>query len=301
MIKVPVTLNSEVYVQLSNSTFNSLRESKLVDYKQYTSVKPYLRKNNDICRYTIDRPLPNCYLLVKDFSDDDVDINDEFALMYLEMMHGVTQTHGDDVHNCVLLNINRGARFYLNSENFSGSYAYWCLKQLDLIGEAEYNSSELTIFTNIGNLNIAKGSDNTPIRQNSFPNSPSAANNYSVDAKEIASMFDFKPPTPFVDSPTASPSHADFEVRTPRFTEMAEPIITRRPRSIILRSIDSPHPELNWTNHSPHTDDVRSRYDKEAMLKYAISILSLPVDPEFINENTAIRRAMYSLFWELNQ
>lgn len=317
MLRTPLTLNSEVYVQISplmfdvlrnaktndaNMILDSLRDAESIDYKLYTTVKPYLRKDNKICRYTIDRPLPNCYLLVREFTDEDVNVNSEFAFKYLNIMHGVTRTSGDDSTDCTLLNVNRGARFYVNSEDFNGEYAYWCLQQLDLICDSEASLSELTLGTTIGNINITRSIVNDveviPIPAPSSPIivspiSPPESTELSDDAKEVASMFDMPPPTPRRKNSGDDITEFIYNNLTPGSTDAV-----RRPRMITLPA--APRVATPSSGWSEHLDD-KSRYDKEAMLKHAISILSLPIDPEFVNENTAVRRAMYALFWELNQ
>lgn len=301
MLRIPTLLNSEVYVQIDSATFDILRvETKdQLTFKLYNSVRPYIRKNSSIVRYTTDRILPHCYLLVKEFSKSDTNINIPFALKYLNEMHGVTSTFGSDSTDCLLLNVDRGARFNINSSTFNDDYARWALHSLNITDSIDTDINNFVLTTTIGTVIILTTTEHIALPTNNdvhdSKDSTLSQPSSSDDAADIINMFKTEPKVDVYDdvNDTCS-SHAD---ALPSVDHPASPVIGHG-FGVFNDKVVKPD---YWECLSADTAVQLTRIDKEALLKFSISILSLPVDPEFINENNAVRTRMYSLFWELNQ
>lgn len=279
MIRIPNSLNSSIYVQLDHATFDNLRNTDtLLTFKHYTTVKPYLRKKNGIVRYSTERALPNCYLLVKDFDPSETHLlNNEFALKYLNYMHGITDTYGDNETDCTLENIDRGSRFHIRSSDFDSDYAYWCLYNLNVITESDKLLNSLTISTSIGDLTINK-------KEIPPPNTPKfyiSESDISCDKTDSSDPLVFKP------IEIANMFANNFAVESPVVEEPVE------------LPHECPGEYKYWRDKNIDSDDRQQRYDNEANLKHAIAIVSLPQDPEFIIEHNAVRKRMYELFWLL--
>lgn len=337
MLRIPSSLNSEVYVQLSQPMFNQLViDTPSLTYRQYTINKPYLRKKNNIVRFCNDRQVQNSYLLVKDYSDEE-NASYEFAMRYLDMMHGVTETTEHDSSDCFLTNIEKGTRFYINSDTFNGDYAKWCLMNLDLITEEDWKLPQVMVHTSLGIIDVKRkdatinrNEESSPVYVPVISNVNSNKNVVVLDdvvmketKVEVAkksdevykytggkgSVFEGIDVTVLHAGPAADEYLKDeakklndelfgFDDKYRDDDDIPETPCYNNSNDNFV--VDERKHDYYVSNEWDEATNRRIRYEKEAMLKMSIEMLKLPRDPEFINEDNAIRRRMYGLFWELD-